>query len=106
IPKISFEIRPLDPRVFEVMRPYFETDFGNAASNSHAYGWHAQAAVDRARASVAKLIGARSDEIIFTSGATESNNWALLCNLHPGDHLITTAIEHKSILCASEHLKT
>lgn len=88
------------------MRPFFETDFGNAASNSHAYGWRAQAAVEKARASVARLIGARSDEIIFTSGATESNNWAILSNLSPGDHLITTAIEHKSVLCVAEHLQT
>jgi cysteine desulfurase len=94
---------PLDPRIFEAMRPYFLEDFGNAGSRTHLYGQRAKEAVDRARQQVADLIGARCDEVLFTSGATESNNLALLGLLRQGQttgrrHVLATAIEHKSVL--------
>ena len=93
---------PVDPRVLDTMLPYFTEKFGNAASRQHAFGWEAQAAVDRARAQVAALIGASASEITFTSGASESNNLALkgvACALRErGDHLVTVATEHKSVL--------
>src|SRR3954452_12443933 len=88
-----------DPRVVEAMLPYFSEHYGNAASRTHAYGWQAEEAVDGARAQVAGLIGAQAREIVFTSGATESNNLALkgaAAMLRPnGDHIITCATEHK-----------
>ena len=91
-----------DPRVVAAMRPYFEDDFGNASSRTHAYGWRAEEAVTRARAQVARLIHADAKEILFTSGATESNNLAILGGLRGqaerGDHLITAATEHPSVL--------
>lgn len=93
---------PVDPQVLEAMLPYFTERFGNAASRQHAYGWEAQTAVDTARAQVAALIGASAGEIVFTSGASESNNLAIkgaACSLRDkGDHLITAATEHKSVL--------
>ncbi|HEV8200142.1 MAG TPA: cysteine desulfurase family protein [Candidatus Polarisedimenticolia bacterium] len=91
-----------DPRVVAAMRPYFEDDFGNASSKTHPYGWRAEEAVTRARSQVAKLIHADPKEILFTSGATESNNLAILGALRGhserGDHLITAATEHPSVL--------
>jgi cysteine desulfurase len=91
-----------DPRVVAAMRPYLEDDFGNASSRTHAYGWRAEEAVTRARAQVARLIHADPKEILFTSGATESNNLAILGGLRghaeKGDHLITAATEHPSVL--------
>jgi cysteine desulfurase len=93
---------PVDPRVLEAMLPYFTERFGNAASRSHKFGWDADAAVARARHQAAALIGAGDNEIVFTSGATESNNLAIkgVIQAHGNRpcHVITTAIEHKSVL--------
>jgi len=96
---------PCDPRVVEVMLPYFTEHFGNAGSRNHAFGWEAQEAIEKAREQVAALLGADAKEIIFTSGATESDNLALLGVAHfykkKGKHIITSNIEHKAILdCA------
>jgi cysteine desulfurase len=93
---------PVDPRVLEAMLPYFTTVFGNPASASHQWGWKAQEAVEVARKDVATLIGASAREIVFTSGATESNNMAIrgLADTATGKrrHLVVSAIEHKSVL--------
>jgi len=94
---------PVDPRVLEVMMPYFTEKFGNAASRTHAYGWAASAAVDKAREGVARAVGAVPEDIVFTSGATESNNLALSGVMEEAaargrDHVVTTAIEHPSVL--------
>ena len=93
---------PLDPRAFEAMRPFFLEHFGNAMSSQHSFGWTARAAVETARAQCAKLIGAESREIIFTSGATESIHLAILGWLEAAGpeprHVITTAVEHKCVL--------
>ena len=93
---------PLDPRVFEAMRPYFMEVFGNAASRGHSFGWDAEAAVDVARQQVAALLNARPDAIVWTSGATESNNLAVKgvadAHAHRGRHIITQVTEHKAIL--------
>jgi cysteine desulfurase len=100
---------PVDPRVLEAMLPYFSDDFGNPASRQHAFGWKAQEAVDRARSEIASLIGASGAEIVFTSGATESNNLAIKgvaqCCRDKGDHLVTVATEHKSILDSFKKLE-
>jgi cysteine desulfurase len=93
---------PLDPRVLEAMLPFFREDFGNAASKSHAFGWRAEEAVEAAREEVGKLIGAEAREVVFTSGATESDNLALKGAAHfyreKGRHLVTVATEHKAVL--------
>jgi cysteine desulfurase len=93
---------PVDPRVLEAMLPYFTEHFGNAASKSHSFGWKAEEAVEEARAEVARLVGASAREIVFTSGATESDNLAVkgAARFHRerGRHLVTTAIEHKAVL--------
>jgi cysteine desulfurase len=94
---------PLLPEVLEAMRPFWIEQFGNASS-IHQRGQHARAAVDRARESVAKLLNCRAAEIVFTSGGTESDNMALFGVLSPGDHLVTTAIEHHAVLHAAEAL--
>jgi cysteine desulfurase len=94
---------PVLPEVLEAMRPFWAEAFGNASS-IHQQGQHARAAVDRARESVAKLLGCRAAEVVFTSGGTESDNLALFGVLGPGDHLITTRIEHHAVLHAAEAL--
>ena len=101
---------PVDPRVLEEMMPFFNEKFGNAASRSHSFGWTAEEAVDYSRERVAKLINAQSDkEIVFTSGATESDNIALkgVAEFYKdkGNHIITTVIEHKAILDTCKRLE-
>ena len=99
----------LDPRVLEAMLPYLREDFGNAASRNHAFGWRAEAAVEQARAQVAALIGAQPNEIVFTSGATESDNLALkgVAEFYrtKGDHIVTLKTEHKAILDSGKRLE-
>ncbi|MDQ2644176.1 MAG: IscS subfamily cysteine desulfurase [Myxococcota bacterium] len=101
---------PLDPRVLEAMLPYFSEHFGNAASRTHAFGWRAEAAVDDARDTIARLINAESGkEIVFTSGATESDNLALkgVAEYYQGkgNHIVTTTIEHKAVLDSCKRLE-
>ena len=93
---------PVDPRVAEAMIPWLTEKFGNPASRSHAYGWEAEAAVEKARGDVAALVNADPKEIIWTSGATESNNLAIKGAAHfysgKGKHLITVSTEHKAVI--------
>ena len=106
----SHATTPVDPRVFEVMTPYFTEKFGNASSLDHPYGYDASVTVQLSRETIAKAIGANNDEIIFTSGATESDNLALLGvmekNKDKGNHLITCVTEHKAILDTAKHLES
>lgn len=99
----------VDPRALDAMIPFFTEDFGNAASRNHPFGWKAEEAVDYAREQIATLIGANEKEIIFTSGATESNNLALKgvfeMYAEKGKHIITAVTEHKAILDTCKHLE-
>src|SRR5256714_3925952 len=100
---------PVDPRVLEAMLPYFTERFGNAASRNHAFGWAAEEAVENARAQVAALIGAAPKEIIFTSGATESDNLMIKgvaeAYRGKGSHILTQVTEHKAVLDTCQRLE-
>lgn len=100
---------PLDERVLEAMLPFFKHQFGNAASSTHVYGWQAEEAVRIAREQIAAAIGAEPEELVFTSGSTESNNLALKGvaerYARKGDHLITLATEHKAVLDVCSYLE-
>jgi cysteine desulfurase len=100
---------PVDPRVLEAMLPYFTEHFGNAASRTHAYGWKADAAVETARRQVAGLLGASAKEVVFTSGATESNNLAIKGAARAlksrGNHIVTVISEHKAVLDSCKRLE-
>jgi cysteine desulfurase len=100
---------PLDPRVLEAMLPYFTEKFGNAASRNHSFGWSAEEAVEKARQQVASLINATAKEIIWTSGATESDNLMIkgVAEMYreKGNHIITQAIEHKAVLDTCKNLE-
>ncbi len=100
---------PMDPRVLEAMMPYFTYKFGNAHSRSHSYGWEAEEGVEKARAQIAKLIGADEKEVIYTSGATESNNLAIkgVADFYKDrrNHIVTTVTEHKCVLDTCRHLE-
>ena len=101
---------PVDPRVLDEMLPYFTEKFGNASSLDHPFGYEASVAVEESREKIANAIGARHDEIVFTSGATESDNIALIGTMNKyadrGNHLITCVTEHKAVLDTARHLES
>lgn len=100
---------PMDPRVLEAMLPYFTEKFGNSASRNHAFGWEAEEGIENARKQIAKLIHADAKEIVFTSGATESDNLALkgVAEMYheKGDHIITSSTEHRAVLDTAKALE-
>ncbi len=100
---------PVDSRVLDEMLPYLKDKFGNASSRNHQFGWEAEAAVEKAREQMAKLIGATAKEIVFTSGATESDNLAIkgVAEMYreKGDHIVTCVTEHKAVLDTCKHLE-
>jgi cysteine desulfurase len=96
---------PVDERVLSAMLPYFGPKFGNAASGTHSFGWEAEGAVEAARTRISELAGATPREIVFTSGATESDNLALKGAVGKGDHLVTVATEHKAVLDTAQRLQ-
>ncbi|MFM7152812.1 MAG: aminotransferase class V-fold PLP-dependent enzyme, partial [Bacteroidota bacterium] len=100
---------PCDPRVVDAMVPYFYDKFGNAASRSHHFGWEAEDAVDYSREQIARLLNVEDKEVIFTSGATESNNLAIKgvfeMYAKKGNHIITAETEHKAVLDTCKHLE-
>ncbi|MFQ5930934.1 MAG: IscS subfamily cysteine desulfurase [Nitrospiraceae bacterium] len=106
----SHSTTPIDPRVLETMLPYFTEKFGNAASRNHAFGWEAEEAVETARKQIARLIHADPKELVFTSGATESDNLALkgVVEMYreKGDHIITSSTEHRAVLDTAKTLES
>src|SRR6202158_5181094 len=100
---------PMDPRVFEAMKPYFMEVFGNAASRNHSFGWEAEEAVEKVRKQIADLVRSNHKEIVFPSGATESNNLAIkgVAEMYAekGNHIITAATEHKAVLDTCKKLE-
>jgi cysteine desulfurase len=105
----SHATTPVDPRVLDAMLPFFTEKFGNAASRNHAFGWQAEEAVENGRKQVADLIGASAKEIVFTSGATESDNLAIkgVARMYrnQGDHIVTVQTEHKAVLDTCKRLE-
>src|SRR5438105_4812707 len=100
---------PVDADVLDAMMPYFSEKFGNAASKQHQFGWEADGAVETARSLIGKLLGAEPAEIVFTAGATESNNLAIKgvaesCR-QKGNHIVTVQTEHKSVLDSCKRLE-